>query len=143
MKRSDTHRKKKTGLIVGGGVILVLAAACGGYFLYQHQQEEKAVKASEKTIQQFVTELNKGDYEKAVALIQVDNKGKNRFSKKEVLEKYQNIYGAVDVKGIEVSNLKIDKKDSDTYTFGYKAKMNTTLGELKGLSYEGTLSKKK
>ncbi len=142
MKQSDTHRKKKTGLIVGGGVILVLAAACGGYFLYQHQQEEKAVKASEKTIQQFVTELNKGDYEKAVALIQVDNKGKNSFSKKEVLEKYQNIYGAVDVKGIEVSNLKIDKKDSDTYTFGYKAKMNTTLGELKGLSYEGTLSKK-
>ena len=92
MKQSDTHRKKKTGLIVGGGVILVLAAACGGYFLYQHQQEEKAVKASEKTIQQFVTELNKGDYEKAVALIQVDNKGKNSFSKKEVLEKYQNIY---------------------------------------------------
>lgn len=82
MKQSDTHRKKKTGLIVGGGVILVLAAACGGYFLYQHQQEEKTVKASEKTIQQFVTELNKGDYEKAVALIQVDNKGKNSFSKR-------------------------------------------------------------
>ncbi len=143
MKRSDNHPKKKTNLIVGGGIILVLAAAGGGYYFYQHQQEEKTIQTSEKTIQQFVKALNDGNYDKAVDLAKVEKKGKTNFSEKEVVEKYQNIYGAADVKGIEVSKLNIKKKERDTYTFSYQAKMNTSLGELKDLSYKGTLSKNK
>ncbi|HGC6070496.1 TPA: penicillin-binding transpeptidase domain-containing protein, partial [Enterococcus faecium] len=54
---------------------------------------------------------------------------------------YQNIYGAADVKGLQISNLKVDKKDDSTYSFSYKAKMNTSLGELKDLSYKGTLDR--
>ncbi|HBR81499.1 MAG TPA: penicillin-binding protein transpeptidase, partial [Enterococcus sp.] len=32
-------------------------------------------------------------------------------------------------------------KDDSTYSFSYKAKMNTSLGELKDLSYKGTLDR--
>ncbi|MCZ1935178.1 penicillin-binding transpeptidase domain-containing protein, partial [Enterococcus faecium] len=63
------------------------------------------------------------------------------LSEKEILDKYQNIYGAADVKGLQISNLKVDKKDDSTYSFSYKAKMNTSLGELKDLSYKGTLDR--
>ncbi|HAP6868124.1 TPA: penicillin-binding transpeptidase domain-containing protein, partial [Enterococcus faecium] len=43
--------------------------------------------------------------------------------------------------GLQISNLKVDKKDDSTYSFSYKAKMNTSLGELKDLSYKGTLDR--
>ena len=118
MKRSDKHGKNRTGAYIAGAVILIVTAS-GGYFYYRHYQETQAVEAGEKTVEQFVQAL----------------------SEKEILEKYQNIYGAADVKGLEISNLKVDKKDDSTYSFSYKAKMNTSLGELKDLSYKGTLDR--
>lgn len=138
MKRSDKHGKNRTGAYIAGAVILI-AAAGGGYFYYQHYQENQAVEAGEKTVEQFVQALNKGDYNKAAEMASKKAANKSALSEKEILEKYQNIYGAADVKGLQISNLKVDKKDDSTYSFSYKAKMNTSLGELKDLSYKGTL----
>ncbi|HAQ3044964.1 TPA: penicillin-binding transpeptidase domain-containing protein [Enterococcus faecium] len=140
MKRSDKHGKNRTGAYIAGAVILI-AAACGGYFYYQHYQETQAVEAGEKTVEQFVQALNKGDYNKAAEMTSKKAANKSALSEKEILDKYQNIYGAADVKGLQISNLKVDKKDDSTYSFSYKAKMNTSLGELKDLSYKGTLDR--
>ena len=140
MKRSDKHGKNRTGAYIAGAVILI-AAAGGGYFYYQHYQETQAVEAGEKTVEQFVQALNKGDYNKAAEMTSKKAANKSALSEKEILDKYQNIYGAADVKGLEISNLKVDKKDDSTYSFSYKAKMNTSLGELKDLSYKGTLDR--
>ena len=132
MKRSDKHGKNRTGAYIAGAVILI-AAAGGGYFYYQHYQETQAVEA--------VQALNKGDYNKAAEMTSKKAANKSALSEKEILDKYQNIYGAADVKGLQISNLKVDKKDDSTYSFSYKAKMNTSLGELKDLSYKGTLDR--
>ncbi|HFJ6620403.1 TPA: penicillin-binding transpeptidase domain-containing protein, partial [Enterococcus faecium] len=140
MKRSDKHGKNRTGAYIAGAVILI-AAAGGGYFYYQHYQETQAVEAGEKTVEQFVQALNKGDYNKAAEMTSKKAANKSALSEKEILDKYQNIYGAADVKGLQISNLKVDKKDDSTYSFSYKAKMNTSLGELKDLSYKGTLDR--
>ena len=140
MKRSDKHGKNRTGAYIAGAVILIVAAS-GGYFYYRHYQETQAVEAGEKTVEQFVQALNKGDYNKAAGMASKKAANKSALSEKEILEKYQNIYGAADVKGLEISNLKVDKKDDSTYSFSYKAKMNTSLGELKDLSYKGTLDR--
>ncbi|WP_267648325.1 penicillin-binding transpeptidase domain-containing protein [Enterococcus faecium] len=140
MKRSDKHGKNRTGAYIAGAVILI-AAAGGGYFHYQHYQETQAVEAGEKTVEQFVQALNKGDYNKAAEMTSKKAANKSALSEKEILDKYQNIYGAADVKGLQISNLKVDKKDDSTYSFSYKAKMNTSLGELKDLSYKGTLDR--
>ncbi|WP_267648910.1 penicillin-binding transpeptidase domain-containing protein [Enterococcus faecium] len=140
MKRSDKHGKNRTGAYIAGAVILI-AAAGGGYFYYRHYQETQAVEAGEKTVEQFVQALNKGEYNKAAGMASKKAANKSALSEKEILEKYQNIYGAADVKGLEISNLKVDKKDESTYNFSYKAKMNTSLGELKDLSYKGTLDR--
>ncbi|PEY02044.1 penicillin-binding protein [Enterococcus faecium] len=140
MKRSDKHGKNRTGAYIAGAVILI-AAAGGGYFYYQHYQETQAVEAGEKTVDQFVQALNKGDYNKAAEMTSKKAANKSALSEKEILDKYQNIYGAADVKGLQISNLKVDKKDDSTYSFSYKAKMNTSLGELKDLSYKGTLDR--
>ncbi|HBL6514265.1 TPA: penicillin-binding transpeptidase domain-containing protein [Enterococcus faecium] len=140
MKRSDKHGKNRTGAYIAGAVILI-AAAGGGYFYYQHYQETQAVEAGEKTVEQFVQALNKGDYNKAAEMTSKKATNKSALSEKEILDKYQNIYGAADVKGLQISNLKVDKKDDSTYSFSYKAKMNTSLGELKDLSYKGTLDR--
>lgn len=141
MKRSDNHRRNKTGVYLTSALVLVLAAG-GGYFYYQKTHEEQVVSAGEKTIQQFAERLSTGDYKKAMSYTQIDSQTKKTISEKEALEKYQNIYGAVAIKGLEISNLKVTKKDSETYSFSYKAKMNTSLGELKDLSYKGTLTNK-
>ncbi|MBH1209152.1 penicillin-binding transpeptidase domain-containing protein [Enterococcus faecium] len=140
MKRSDKHGKNRTGAYIAGAVILI-AAAGGGYFYYQHYQETQAVEAGEKTVEQFVQALNKGDYNKAAEMTSKKAANKSALSEKEILDKYQNIYGAADVKGLQISNLKVEKKDDSTYSFSYKAKMNTSLGELKDLSYKGTLDR--
>ncbi|WP_224211861.1 penicillin-binding protein PBP4(5) [Enterococcus faecium] len=140
MKRSDKHGKNRTGAYIAGAVILI-AAAGGGYFYYQHYQETQAVEAGEKTVEQFVQALNNGDYNKAAEMTSKKAANKSALSEKEILDKYQNIYGAADVKGLQISNLKVDKKDDSTYSFSYKAKMNTSLGELKDLSYKGTLDR--
>ncbi|HCD4521884.1 TPA: penicillin-binding transpeptidase domain-containing protein [Enterococcus faecium] len=140
MKRSDKHGKNRTGAYIAGAVILI-AAAGGGYFYYQHYQETQAVEAGEKTVEQFVQALNKGDYNKAAEMTSKKAANKSALSEKEILDQYQNIYGAADVKGLQISNLKVDKKDDSTYSFSYKAKMNTSLGELKDLSYKGTLDR--
>ncbi|HBL3429864.1 TPA: penicillin-binding transpeptidase domain-containing protein [Enterococcus faecium] len=140
MKRSDKHGKNRTGAYIAGAVILI-AAAGGGYFYYQHYQETQAVEAGEKTVEQFVQALNKGDYNKAAEMTSKKAANKSALSEKEILDKYQNIYGAADVKGLQISNLKVDKKDDSTYSFSYKAKMDTSLGELKDLSYKGTLDR--
>ncbi|HBL1972863.1 TPA: penicillin-binding transpeptidase domain-containing protein [Enterococcus faecium] len=140
MKRSDKHGKNRTGAYIAVAVILI-AAAGGGYFYYQHYQETQAVEAGEKTVEQFVQALNKGDYNKAAEMTSKKAANKSALSEKEILDKYQNIYGAADVKGLQISNLKVDKKDDSTYSFSYKAKMNTSLGELKDLSYKGTLDR--
>ncbi|MBF8808067.1 MAG: penicillin-binding transpeptidase domain-containing protein [Enterococcus lacertideformus] len=145
MKRSDNHRKKpkkQTGIYVTSAVGLILVIG-GGYYYYNKMQETQVISQGEKTIQQFIDQLNSGEYEKAMSYTQIDTKVKNKLSEKEALEKYQNIYGSVNVKGLEVSDLKITKKNNDIYSFSYKAKMNTSLGELKDLSYKGTLSKNK
>ncbi|MDW7966428.1 NTF2-like N-terminal transpeptidase domain-containing protein, partial [Enterococcus faecium] len=108
MKRSDKHGKNRTGAYIAGAVILI-AAAGGGYFYYQHYQETQAVEAGEKTVEQFVQALNKGDYNKAAEMTSKKAANKSALSEKEILDKYQNIYGAADVKGLQISNLKVDK----------------------------------
>lgn len=119
MKRSDKHGKNRTGAYIAGAVILI-AAAGGGYFYYQHYQETQAVEAGEKTVEQFVQALNKGDYNKAAEMTSKKAANKSALSEKEILDKYQNIYGAADVKGLQISNLKVDKKDDSTYSFHIK-----------------------
>nr|WP_260697517.1 penicillin-binding transpeptidase domain-containing protein [Enterococcus mundtii] len=138
MKRSDRQKKKSTGIYTGAGIVVLLAAAGGGFFYYQHVQEQQAVKAGKQTIEGFIDSLNQENYEEAVKSLQVEN-GSN-LTEQDILEKYQNIYGAAEIRGIKLSNLSVTKKENDTYEFTYKAKMNTTLGELKDLAYEGTLS---
>lgn len=139
MKRSDRQKKKSTGIYIGAGIVVLLAAAGGGFFYYQHVQEQQAVKAGEKTIEGFIDSLNQENYEEAVKSLQVENG--SDLTEQDILEKYQNIYGAAEIRGIKLSDLSVTKKENDTYEFTYKAKMNTTLGELKDLAYEGTLSK--
>ncbi|NBA61008.1 penicillin-binding transpeptidase domain-containing protein [Enterococcus mundtii] len=138
MKRSDRQKKKSTGIYIGAGIVVLLAAAGGGFFYYQHVQEQQAVKAGEKTIEGFIDSLNQENYEEAVKSLQVENG--SDLTEQVILEKYQNIYGAAEIRGIKLSDLSVTKKENDTYEFTYKAKMNTTLGELKDLAYEGTLS---
>lgn len=138
MKRSDRQKKKSTGIYIGAGIVVLLAAAGGGFFYYQHVQEQQAVKAGKQTIEGFIDSLNQENYEEAVKSLQVENG--SDLTEQDILEKYQNIYGAAEIRGIKLSNLSVTKKENDTYEFTYKAKMNTTLGELKDLAYEGTLS---
>lgn len=138
MKRSDRQKKKSTGIYIGAGIVVLLAAAGGGFFYYQHVQEQQAVKAGKQTIEGFIDSLNQENYEEAVKSLQVENG--SDLTEQDILEKYQNIYGAAEIRGIKLSALSVTKKENDTYEFTYKAKMNTTLGELKDLAYEGTLS---
>lgn len=141
MKRSEQKKTKSSVPYILGAVALI-AIAGGGFFYYQHDQENKTVDEAKTTIKQFVKALDKGDYQKATTFLTTATK-KSKWTTQDILEKYQNIYDAVDIKGYTVSDLTVEKKKKDTYTFSYTAKMSTALGELKNLTFEGTLTREK
>lgn len=62
--------------------MILIAAAGGGYFYYQHYQETQAVEAGEKTVEQFVQALNKGDYNKAAEMTSKRRQIKVHYLKK-------------------------------------------------------------
>lgn len=138
MERRSKPKKTHKRVWISVGAIALSAAIGGGFFYYQHYQEAQTVKAAEKTIKAFVADLNQGEYEEALKSIKVDSS--TGLREKDILEKYENIFGAVEVKGIKITDLTVEKKDKEIYSFSYNAKMNATLGELKDLTYQGTIT---
>lgn len=108
MKRSGRQKKKSTGIYIGAGIVVLLAAAGGGFFYYQHVQEQQVVKAGEQTIEGFIDSLNQENYEEAVKSLQVEKD--SDLTEQDILEKYQNIYGAAEIRGIKLSDLSVTKK---------------------------------
>ena len=85
MKRSDNHRRNKTGVYLTSALVLVLAAG-GGYFYYQKTQEEQVVSAGEKTIQQFTERLSTGDYKRRCHTRKLIHRLRRQFLKKKLLK---------------------------------------------------------
>lgn len=139
--QKNKKEKKKTtnkSLPIVIGVFVMGAIGVGGYFFYQNQQQHE-LKQNKQVVQTFIKDLNKQSYDALPKLFTSDTEKQSGMTQEEAVKKYQNVYGAIEAKNLTTKDLQVAKKSKDTYSFSYKLTMTTSLGEIKDLSYKGTL----
>jgi penicillin-binding protein len=130
--------KRKLWLILIPILLVVIIAGFFGYRYYAKTQEKNQ---AEKLIQSFTTDLSKSDFDQLPSLILSDSAERNGYSNDQVVEKYQTIFSGIDATNIKASKITISDSDSkDTpYQFSYHLSLTSSIGEIKDLSYSGTI----
>ena len=137
MERSTRNKKGTNKLpIIIIGVIIVLIA---GFFGVRAYQASQVKKQAEETVQTFVKNLQKGNYQEMTKNLNADSIKSNGYTKKQVAEKYQSIFSGISASNIKMKDLKVDK-EGDDYHFSYELSVNTGFGQLKNQKYSGTLA---
>lgn len=117
--------------------IIVIAAAL--FFLKDtlFSKEKEALKAA----QSFTKQLEKKDFTKLADEVTSTSLKANDFSKKQLAEKYDNIFNGIGAYDLNISKLNVEKQDKgNEYQFSYDVTMKTSFGKLHKLSYKGVLS---
>lgn len=128
---------KQKKVIIPFLIIILIAAAL--FFLKDalFSKEKDALQAA----QSFTKQIEKKDFTKLADQITSSSLKANDFSKKQVAEKYENIFSGIGAYDLNVSNVKVEKQDKENrYQFTYDVAMKTSLGKLTKLSYKGVLS---
>ena len=137
MERSTRNKKGTNKLPISIiGVIIVLIA---GFFGVRAYQASQVKKQAEETVQAFVKNLQKGNYQEMTKNLNADSIKSNGYTKKQVAEKYQSIFSGISASNIKMKNLAVDK-EGDDYHFSYELSVNTGFGQLKNQKYSGTLA---
>lgn len=137
--RRNTKQKKKFNPFFIVILLLILLIAGGAFFAY-HLQSEKKQAAREQVVKDFTTYLAEGKYDKIPSTLLVDTAQRNGYSKKEISEKYQTIFTAIEAKNIKLSDLKITAGKNDQYQVTYELSLSTAMGQLKNLKYQTYLA---
>ena len=132
MKRSEKHKRGK-GIVIVAGILII---GCLFFFGYRTINEQRMEAKGKETIKGFVDRLSKGKYQESLKYLSEDSLKSLDFSKQQVNEKYQNIYGSIGVHDIKIKNLKIKKNQ-----FAYTAVLYTGLGKSLKQNYQGTFTK--
>lgn len=132
MKRSEKHKRGK-GIVIVTGILII---GCLFFFGYRTINEQRMEAKGKETIKGFVDRLSKGKYQESLKYLSEDSLKSLDFSKQQVNEKYQNIYGSIGVHDIKIKNLKIKKNQ-----FAYTAVLYTGLGKSLKQNYQGTFTK--
>nr|WGD97773.1 NTF2-like N-terminal transpeptidase domain-containing protein [Bacillus safensis] len=133
-KKSFWKQKK---VIIPFLSIIVVAAAF--FFLKDtlFSKEKEALKAA----QNFTKHMEKKDFTKLADEVTSASLKANDFSKKQLAEKYDNIFNGIGAYDLNISKLNVEKQDKGNgYQFSYDITMKTSLGKLHKLSYKGILS---
>lgn len=138
MSRSKQHQTKngtnRSPKIIVGSLMAVLLLV-GGFFGFKYYQVQQLEKAGKKTINDFLTTIEKGKYADVTKYLSKDSIEKLGMKETEVSDKYQNIFTGIGVHDLKVKNLKLED-----HQFSYDLTMSTHLGELPVQKYQGTLT---
>ncbi|MFP3393767.1 NTF2-like N-terminal transpeptidase domain-containing protein, partial [Brevibacillus sp. SIMBA_076] len=89
----------------------------------------------------FTKHMEKKDFAKLADEVTSASLKANDFSKKQLAEKYDNIFNGIGAYDLNVSKVKVEKQDKGNgYQFTYDVTMKTSLGKLNKLSYKGVLT---
>ncbi|AOZ88024.1 penicillin-binding protein [Bacillus xiamenensis] len=134
-RKSFWKQKKFTVPLIS---IILLAVA----FFFLKDTLFSKEKEALQTAQSFTNQLKKKDFTKLADEVTSTSLKGNDFSKKQLAEKYDNIFSGIGAHDVNISKLKVEKQDKgDGYEFTYDVTMKTSLGKLNKLSYKGVLSK--
>ena len=124
--------KNKKEVIIFGTIIAVLVTVILiglGYSLYSaNKNNEKELNTPDSVISNFAECINKKNYEEAYELL--SSESKNKISKQDFADAYENIFNKLDIKTIEISDVKVDKIDTNNTNVSYSVKANSAYGEI-------------
>ena len=107
--------------------MLIVAGIVGYNYWTQKQREEQANEAA----QSFIDALENQDYEQLSTLVSPSSLEEIDYSKEDVQERYETIYGGVDATDIIAENMQLNEdEESQQYVFQYDLQMTTSLGQL-------------
>ena len=113
--------------------MLIVAGIVGYNYWTQKQREEQANEAA----QSFIDALENQDYEQLSTLVSPSSLEEIDYSKEDVQERYETIYGGVDATDIIAENMQLNEdEESQQYVFQYDLQMTTSLGELSPQTYQ-------
>lgn len=138
-----TQKKSKRPVVLAISGVIVVAALVGGFFAYSAWQTKQEIKQAEKTAQTFLKHLSKQEFDQLPAVLSEESIKENGYDKNQLVEKYEAIFTGIQAQGIKSKQVKVEKENSDKFTFSYQLEMTTPLGNLKNLSYKTTIDKEK
>lgn len=138
--RTDRKKKNKnTGLIVGG-IVLAIGLIISSVIGFNYWQSEKRKEQADATATLFVEALENQDYEEVSSLLSDTSLEEIAYTKEEVQERYETIYGGIGSSNLKIENVQlIEDEDTQEFIFQYELHMNTSLGDLTKQSFQTTL----
>lgn len=124
---------KKKIIWTSFGVILILAIISATIYFVQTKKIENAQK---KMSTQWVTLLEKKNFEKLPEIVTNESKKKNGYSDEELVAKYTNIFTGIGVDKVTISN--IEQKEN---TLSYQMKLHTSIGDTTYFQYKTKILK--
>lgn len=140
--RSQKNQKKKAFKPIFIIVPIILLLVAGAGFIV-HVTAEKKQQQRIALVEDFTRYLAQGKYESLPKTLLADTAQRNGYSNKEIIEKYQNIFTAIDAKNIKMTNLKITEQKDNKYQVTYELSLATAMGQLKNLKYQTYLAYEK
>lgn len=120
-------------------VVVLIAAGGLGYVFWSKQHDEKL---AQKAVEDYTQALEKQDYSAMSKMVTTASLEKIGYTKEQMIERYENIYGGIGASNIKVSDIKKEKgTDAGNYQVSYTVDMVTSLGQLKKQTYKTTLEK--
>lgn len=132
MRHSGNRKSRKRMFIVAG--LLVLGSLA--FFLFRNFNERRLEEKGKDTIEAFVDQLSKGRYQEVGKYLSPASIKTAGFSRQQVADKYQNIYGSIGVRHIRIENLSVNSNH-----FSYTLVLTTSLGEPLKQKYSGSFKK--
>lgn len=142
MKRSSIGKNqsnKKLWLILLGVLLLVLVSG-GGYVFYARWQEEQEAQrrfeAAESIASEYLAALEEQDLDTFASLLSQTSLQEAGYSTEEVRERYEAVFTGIGASNIETSNVEVQlNEETEQFELTYDLSMDTSLGNLQGLSY--------
>lgn len=139
MQRQQAGKRKNGPVLWISLLILVLLAVSStGYYFWGKQRDVKQVK---QTVDSYTAALEKQDYETISQLVSPSSLKKLGYTKEQLAERYQTIYGGIKASAIKVTTTETEKESADEYRTDYSVEMTTALGKLKDQQFTAFLKK--
>lgn len=138
--RSNRKSTNKNKWLIVGGVVATVLLVIGLIIGYSYWQAEERREQADVTAYSFVEALENQDYEEISSMLSDSSLEDVNYTREEVQERYETIYGGIGASELSVDNIQItEDEETEEFALQYDLHMTTSLGELTNQSYQTLL----
>jgi len=139
-RRTNPERSNRRKWLIIGGVLTVIVLVVGAVIGYTYWQDEQRSNQAVEAGQRFVENVENQNYEEIAAMLSESSLEEKNYTREEVQERYQTIFGGIGASDLYADNIQIiENEKTDEFSLQYDLHMTTSLGELSPQSYQTAL----